>query len=112
MKIKPLIAARLMLRFTSHCVLSGIATARIILHFTQPPAGLVRLRFAPMSSTGAAVLGALVTLTPGTTVIDIDMAHRDMLLHLLDTRNIDGSLAAIRRDFEADVMALFPKEEA
>jgi hypothetical protein len=35
-----------------------------------------------------------------------------MLLHLLDTRGIEVSLAAIRRDFERDVIALFPKEEA
>jgi len=45
-------------------------------------------------------------------VIDIDMAHSEMLLHLLDTRVVEDTLAAIRRDFERDVVALFPKEEA
>jgi len=112
MKVWPLIAVRLLLRFVGHCVLSGIATARIILRLTQPPAGLVRLHFAPMSPTGAAVMAALVTLTPGTTVIDIDVMRRVMLLHLLDTRVIEATVTAIRRDFERDITTLFPEEGA
>jgi len=46
MKLRPLIIARLLLRFTSHCILSGLTTAGIILKGTPPPAGLVQLRFA------------------------------------------------------------------
>lgn len=64
-----------------------------------------------MSPTGAAVLGALVTLTPGTTVIDIDLQQRKMLLHLLDTRDLETAITTIRRDFEADIGTLFPPEE-
>ena len=110
MKARPLVAIRLLLRFASHCVLSGIAIARIILRFAPSSAGLAQMEFAPMSSTGAAILGALVTLTPGATVIDIDLPRRQMLLHLLDTHDLEATIAAIRRDFEADVSALFPPE--
>lgn len=109
MSLSPLIAARLLLRFIGHCVLSGVSTARIILQRGRSSAGLVRLRFAPMSETGAAVFGAMVTLTPGSSVIDIDMHHREMLLHLLDTSNAEAAVATIRRDFERDIAALFPE---
>lgn len=110
MKLRPVAILRLLLRFAVHCVLAGVATARIILLRTQPSAGLVRLPFAPMSSTGAAVLGALVTLTPGSTTIDIDLERCELLLHLLDVRAAETTLAAIRGDFEPDVCALFPEE--
>ena len=111
MKLRPLIIARLMLRFTSHCLLSGLTTAGIILKGTPPPAGLVQLRFAPMSHTGAAMFGALVTLSPGSSAIDIDPQRRVILLHLLDIRTAEATLAAIRRDFEQDLCRLFPEEE-
>lgn len=110
MRLRPVRVSRLLLRFAVHCVLAGVTTARIILLRTPPPAGLVRLPFAPMSATGAAVLGALVTLTPGSTTIDIDMERRELLLHLLDVRAAEATLAAVRRDFERDISALFPEE--
>lgn len=112
MRLRPLILARLLARFLGHSLLAGVTTARVILRRTPPPAGLVRLRFAPMSETGAAVLGAMVTLTPGSSVIDIDPARREMLVHLLDTGTAAAAAAAIRRDFERDIAALFPPEGA
>jgi multicomponent K+:H+ antiporter subunit E/multicomponent Na+:H+ antiporter subunit E len=112
MRLRPLILGRLFLRFFGHCLLSGISTARIILQRTPPPAGFVRFDFAPMSITGAAVLGALVTLTPGSSAIDIDTERREILLHLLDTRLANESIEAIRRDFEHDISLLFPEVPA
>ena len=109
MRFRPLIMCRLFLRFFGHCLLSGVSTAGIILKRTAPPAGFVRFHFVPMSMTGAAVLGAMVTLTPGSSAIDIDMERREILLHLLDTRITKASLEAIRRDFEYDISLLFPE---
>ena len=108
MKWRSVALVRLLLRLAAHSVLSGVSTARIILQGRPPPSGLVRLRFAPMSETGAAVLGAMVTLTPGSSAIDIDMDKREMLVHLLDVSVADAALAAIRRDFERDIVMLFP----
>lgn len=107
MRSRPIIITRLLLRFAGHCLLSGIATARIILSRSQPPTGVIRLHFAPMNSTGSALLGALVTLTPGSTCLDIDPQSREMLLHLLDIRTVDTTVASIRRDFEQDLCLLF-----
>lgn len=102
---------RLALRFIAHCILSGMATARIIVRRRPARSGLVQLRIAPMSETGAAVLAALVTLTPGSSAIDIDPEGHEMLLHLLDLDTADSTIAAIRHDFESDVAALFPPGE-
>jgi multicomponent K+:H+ antiporter subunit E/multicomponent Na+:H+ antiporter subunit E len=109
MNLHPLVAARLLLRFLVQCVLSGVSTGRIILQRGRSSAGLVRMPYAPMSETGAAVLGAMVTLTPGSSVIDIDIDRREMLLHLLDVEGAESTIAAIRGDFERDLCVLFPE---
>ena len=102
---------QLALGFLLQLVLSGVSTVRIILSprpRIQPV--LVRFAFAPMSEGGAALLAAMVTLTPGTTVVDIDMVSRTMLVHLLDGRNEAASLAIIRRYFEGPVATLFGRQ--
>jgi multisubunit Na+/H+ antiporter MnhE subunit len=110
MSSRPLIVIRLVLRFLLHSLLSGLTTARLILARHQPPSGVVRMQYDPMNSTGAALLGAIVTLTPGTTVIDIDQQRHVMLLHLLDVRTKEAAIASIRKDFEQDICLLFPEE--
>ncbi|MDT8441979.1 MAG: Na+/H+ antiporter subunit E [Desulfuromonadales bacterium] len=109
MTIRPLLISRLLLRFSVQCLLSGLTTARTILHGRQPPAGFARISFAPMSEAGAALLGAMVSLTPGTTMIDIDMRQRTCLLHLLDTRQEQASIEFIRTRLEPDIARLFPE---
>ena len=106
-----LLLVRLLMRFIIHCVVAGVSTARIIVARRKPARGTIRLSFAPMSETGAALLGAMVSLTPGSTVIDIDLARREMLLHLLDIANAEANLALIRRDFEGDIARLCPPKQ-
>lgn len=104
-------AVVLTLRFLAEVVVSGLATARLIV--AGPRAlhpGLVDFRYAPMSERGALLLAALVTLTPGTTVIEIDPRRRQMLLHVLDGADADAALADIRRKLERYVAVLFPAE--
>lgn len=103
-------AMALLARFVWQVMMSGVDTARIVLRRGPPPvAGLIRIRFAPMSEQGAALLACLVTLTPGTTVLDIDMARREMLLHLLDLSGSEAARATIRAEFERFVVRLFPE---
>ena len=65
-----------------------------------------------MNQTGAAVLGALITLTPGSSALDIDFEKREILLHILDKSTAHDSIAAIRRDFEQEVCLLFPEKKS
>lgn len=102
----------LLLRFLRAVVVSGWQTVLVIISSSvgpggPPPAAFVRVRFAPMSPAGAALLGCMVSLTPGTTTIDIDMDRRELLLHVLDASDTDALVAGIRRDFEPGLTAIF-----
>lgn len=105
---KPLHALVLLLRFALSVVRSGLGTAALILRVkSRPEPALVRMKLAPMSASGAALLGSLVTLTPGTTTIDIDLERGEMLLHLLDGSDPAAAVQQIRAEFEGHVVALF-----
>ncbi len=109
------LAIGLVLRFARAVFVSGIETVAVIAKRglpgrKAPPGALIRVRFAPMSEQGAALLGAMVSLTPGTTTVDIDMEHRTLLLHVLDASDPDAVVDAIRRDFEPGLRALFGME--
>ncbi|MCC5861260.1 MAG: Na+/H+ antiporter subunit E [Gammaproteobacteria bacterium] len=111
---KTLLALLLALRFLRAVVISGWQTLRVILRSRRrrPTMAIVRVGFAPMSEAGAALLGCMVSLTPGTTTIDIDMARRELLLHVLDASDTRGLLAVIRQDFEPALVTLFGTEDA
>ncbi len=96
----------LAVRFLRDVLVSGWVTTRIIL---QDPArlepGFVRMSYGDLDETGAALLAALVTLTPGTTAVDLDLARREILLHLLDVRHAASVVAGIRKGFEGPLLA-------
>jgi multisubunit Na+/H+ antiporter MnhE subunit len=97
----------LVARFLVDVVASGWVTTRVILSGPgrlQP--GFVRVRYGDLDETGAALLAALVTLTPGTTAVDLDPDRREILLHLLDVRHSAATVASLRRDFERPLLAL------
>jgi len=106
------VAVQLLLRFMKALLVSGVQTLNIIvLHGLRlrplPPSGLRSLRFAPMHPQGVALLAAMVSLTPGTTVIEIDMERHELLIHMLDTRGAEAAAADIRAAFEAPLLVLF-----
>ncbi len=112
MTFKPIAAVVLLARFLKAVVLSGIQTVQVILRasFGQrrpPPAAYLRVHFAPMSPMGASLLGCMITLTPGTTTLDIDMENRIILLHVLDASDTDAIVQGIRNDFETGLVPLF-----
>ena len=94
--------------FVKEAVVSGGITALVILRggkSLQP--GFVRMPYGDLGETAANFLGALVSLTPGTTTVDIDPERRELLLHLLDVTRAEQTLASIRRDFLLPICTLF-----
>lgn len=110
------IAAAIVLavRFVIAVAVSGIATIAVVLKSglpgrAPPPVALLRVGFAPMDERGAALLGCMVSLTPGTTTLDIDMDRHELLVHVLDATDPGAMVASIRRDFEPGLVTLFGK---
>lgn len=108
------LAAAVMLpaRFGGALITSGAQTIGTIVRQglaigTPPLPSFVRISFAPMSAQGAAMLGSLISLTPGTTVVDIDLPRRQMVLHMLDSSQAATAVKAIRRKFEPPLQAWF-----
>ncbi|MDO5623997.1 MAG: Na+/H+ antiporter subunit E [Pseudomonadota bacterium] len=109
---KLLAAITLTLRFLWAVVMSGVATLKVVLRRRLgrgelPPAAFVRMRFQPMSPMGASLLGCMITLTPGTTTVDIDMDKRELLMHVLDASDVDAVIADVRAQFEPGLVVLF-----
>lgn len=109
---RPWAALVLLLRFLRAMVVSGVQTVAVILRAgagggRPPPAAFVRVRYAPMSAQGAALLGCMVSLTPGTTTLDIDEERRELLLHVLDASDTDALVQGIRTEFEPSLVVLF-----
>lgn len=100
--------AVLVWRFASAMLVSAWATSRTILMDSDAPErGYARLAYGDLSEAGVMLLASLVTLTPGTSTIDIDSERRELLLHVLDTRDIETVLEELRRDFMVPIRSLF-----
>ncbi|MFN2375348.1 MAG: Na+/H+ antiporter subunit E [Candidatus Binatia bacterium] len=108
---KTLAAVGLLLRFLRAVAVAGMHTVWVILRSGSsgeaPAAGFVQIAFAPMTARGAALLGCMVSLTPGTTVIDIDMKTYRMAVHLLDATTARDTVESIRSQFEPGLLAWF-----
>lgn len=68
-------------------VISNVQVARIILvgrRFGLPRAGFVEIDLELRNPTGLAILGVIVTATPGTTWMDYDAARGRLLLHVFN----------------------------
>jgi len=98
----------LLWRFASTMLISAWATSRIILVSSDAPRrGFARFAYDDLDDAGVVWLAALVTLTPGTSTVDIDPVRRELLLHVLDSEDIETTLSAIRRDFLLPLRSLF-----
>ena len=86
--------------FIKGALVSGMDTARIILRRPEDThSGLTRMAYPELSPALASLLGTMVTLTPGTTLVDIDIARHELVLHLLDLGQREATLQLIQRDF-------------
>ena len=105
---KPMAAIRLTRHFLVAVVRAGIQTTKIILRpDPKMDPGFFEYFFEPMTEVGATLLGSLITLTPGTTTVDINMEKGRLWVHLLDLRGLDDARREIRSDFEEPILELF-----
>jgi multisubunit Na+/H+ antiporter MnhE subunit len=96
--------------FVWHVVTGGASTAWLIVRpGARPTSAVVPMEYERLSDTGAVILACLISLTPGTTVIDIDTARRRMSLHLLDTSQLATTVSRIEQVFARRLRILFPE---
>ena len=101
-------ALHLLARFVLSVVLSGIQTMRTILFRADKlDPGLMEYPLPPMREPGVLILAAMITLTPGTTTVNIDLSNRRLRIHLLDRADREAVIKGIREEFEAPLLILF-----
>ena len=104
--------ASYMVWLTWQIVLSNIAVLKLAFaprSALQPQ--IVRYRTPLKTDFGKFLLANSITLTPGTTTLDIDPIRRELLLHMLDGTDPRTAVAGIRRHFEAPLLRLFPEHD-
>ena len=98
---------RLAVNFLKSAMLSGLDTTRLILRNPRlAHSGLARMPYGDLGDTSASILAALVTLTPGTTVLEIDLRQKEFLIHLLDLDQQEATITTIQNDFIAPLRIL------
>ena len=94
---------------------SGVDTLRIILRHKLghplPPARFIHMPFTLMSELGVSLLTNMISLTPGTTALDIDIKNHQILLHVLDATDVQGVADSVRNTFEPDLITLFGEKK-
>lgn len=91
---------KLVVNFLKLALLSGLDTARLILRDGKAARGeLVVMPFGSLPVGSASVLGAMITLTPGTTLVSLDLERREFVLHMLEPLRQEEIFADIERDF-------------
>jgi multisubunit Na+/H+ antiporter MnhE subunit len=97
-------------RFGIALLLAGLDTAWTILaRRASIRPGLVEYGYEGLSPRGATVLSYFVSLTPGSTSVDLDLDRKRLVVHLLDTRHHDRAFGQVRLRFETPLRVLFPE---
>ena len=100
----------LVLHFAKNVLLSGWDTARVIIRDSDMVnSGTTRMSYGELDLNSASLLGALISLTPGTTMIAMDPRRRELVLHLLDLEQREETIANIQRDFVRPLLTLHGK---
>jgi multisubunit Na+/H+ antiporter MnhE subunit len=97
----------LIMNFIKSAVISGFETAKIIIFGKYGMnSGLTDISYGELSENTASLLGAIITLTPGTTLVNIDTENNVMVLHMLDLNAREQTIKTIQRDFCDHLKAL------
>ncbi len=105
---RPRRALALGVRVLADIVVANVEVARLVLGPVKRlrPA-LLEVPLDLSSPYVATILASIVSLTPGTVSVDIDMAGRRLLVHALHAPDPEAVIATIRRRYEAPLKEIF-----
>ncbi|SDN98739.1 multisubunit sodium/proton antiporter, MrpE subunit [Psychrobacillus sp. OK028] len=91
--------------FIKELVLSNISVLKLILKPTMPirPA-IFAMPTVLEQDWEITLLSSLITLTPGTIVIDISDDNKTLYIHSIDFEDIDEAIESIRNTFEKAIL--------
>lgn len=86
--------------FIKAAIQSGISTGRLIIWMPKNlQSGLCTLSYSDLNGYPLALLGMMITLTPGTTMVDLDRKSQTMTLHLLNINDKEQIFSQIEQDY-------------
>jgi multisubunit Na+/H+ antiporter MnhE subunit len=70
--------------------------------------GVVRVPYGERTPLGVVVSSILLTLAPGSVLIDLDDERREMIIHAIDASDPDAVIAGIQQFYERHQRRVFP----
>ncbi len=101
------LAAWLLLRVVHDIVRSNFAVARLILRGGPVHSGFVAIPLTLTDRHGLAVLGCIITSTPGTIWVSYDPAGKTLLIHVLDLADEQTWIDMIQQRYERPLLEIF-----
>jgi multicomponent K+:H+ antiporter subunit E len=100
---------RLFVSVVSDIIRSNIAVGRIILTRENPQrtSGFIRMPLDMQNRYGLAVLGTIITATPGTLWMQYDSARGVLLIHVLDLVDEEAWIQLLKTRYERLLMEIF-----
>ena len=95
--------------FVKELILSAWMVARVVLTPGRRwrPA-IVSIPLATTSDVGITLLADMVTLTPGTTSLHVSDDRQTLFVHVIDTDDIEKTVAGIKDGFERKILEVLP----
>ncbi|MEJ5927696.1 Na+/H+ antiporter subunit E [Corynebacterium sp. H128] len=112
LRIRWLSLLGLVLFFWSDLLVSSFRVSWLALRFSdQPPSAIVRVPMRVQEDFVFSLAVSLLNLTPGGSVMELDIANRTLTMHILDassTRELDRSIQSIS-ELERRLISTFEK---
>ena len=96
-----------MFAFTRELVLANIAVAKTVLFLpvSAMSPGFITYRLEGLSDFEIVVLTHCITLTPGTTSVEVSPDHSALVVHALDASDPEAVCTGIKKTLEAPLLA-------
>jgi multicomponent K+:H+ antiporter subunit E len=105
---RPLLALKLFVRVIADIVMANIEVARLVLGpIDRLHPAFITVPMDLESPYVATILGSIVSLTPGTVSVDIDVQARTLFVHALNAPDEAALIAQIKSRYEAPLKEIF-----
>lgn len=95
----------LVLLFLKELLLSNLAVLKIVLHPKLPiRPGIFALETKLESDWEITLLANLITLTPGTLVVDMSKDNKTLYIHSMDIEDVQEAVESIKNSFEKAIL--------